>query len=195
VLPQLLRVAGEMRAEYILGSNVLCKKNLKTEGVISKIIGGTCIVMQNVECRTIGSAAGVRTKLEIGNDPEVIDRQHVLIEQIPELDKQIKSLEPLLKLLRQLEAANRLDEEKAQMLEKASYSFKTYNEQLEKSKAELEEINGAIFDKNYGKVICSGIIYPGTSVTIGSANYTVTQNLMNTSLYYSDGYVALGSAR
>ena len=37
---------------------------------ISKIIGGTCVVAQNVEARTIGSAASVKTKLEIGTDPE-----------------------------------------------------------------------------------------------------------------------------
>ncbi|NLA87506.1 MAG: DUF342 domain-containing protein, partial [Clostridiales bacterium] len=104
-------------------------------------------------------------------------------------------LEPLLKLLRQLEAANRLTEEKAQMLEKASFSHKTQSEALEGAKTELEEISNVIANKNFGKVICTGIIYPGTFVTIGSANYTVTQNLMNSSLYYRDGEVTIGAAR
>ncbi|NLT15228.1 MAG: DUF342 domain-containing protein [Clostridiales bacterium] len=188
-------VRGEMKAEYILNSNVRCRRNLKTEGVISKIIGGTCVVMQNVEARTIGSAAGVKTKLEIGTDPEIVDRQHFLTDQIPEIDKQLRSLEPLLKLLRQLESANRLDEEKAQMLEKASFSYKTQTEALENAKKELEEISNMISNRNYGKVICSGIIYPGTFVTIGPASYTVTQNMMNTSLFYRDGEIAFTFAR
>ena len=184
-----------MRADYILNSNVRCKKSLKTDGVISKIIGGHIIVMQNVECRTIGSAAGIRTKLEIGNDPQLIDQQHQLMESIPELEKQMKSIEPLLKLLNQLEATNRLDAEKAAALEKASHTYSSNAQLLEKSKAELEEINHAIFDKNYGKVICSGIIYPGTVVIIGSASYTVTNNLMNTSLFYHEGTIVFGAAR
>ena len=188
-------VKGDMRAEYILNSNVRCRKNLKTEGVISKIIGGTCVVMQNVESRTIGSVAGVKTKLEIGTDPEVVDRQHYLTEQIPEIDKQLRSLEPLLKLLRQLEASNRLDEEKAQMLAKASFSYKSQAEALDSAKKELEEISSALVNRNNGKVICPGIIYPGTIVTIGSANYTVTQNMMNSSLYYRDGEITIGAAR
>jgi uncharacterized protein len=188
-------VRGEMRAEYILNCNVRCKKNLKTEGAISKIIGGSCIVLQNVESRTIGSASGIKTKLEIGNDPEIVDRQRILAEQIPELEKQMKSLEPLLKLLHQLEAANRLDEEKRETLEKATFSYNSQAEMLENIKNELAEISSTIFEKNYGKVICTGIMYPGTTVTIGSANYTVTQNLMNASLFYHEGYVALGSAR
>jgi uncharacterized protein (DUF342 family) len=188
-------VKGEMKAEYILNSNVRCRKSLKTEGVISKIMGGTCVVMQNVEARIIGSAAGVKTKLEIGNDPEIVDRQHYLTEQISEIEKQMKSLEPLLKLLRQLEAADRLDEDKAQMLEKVTFSCKTQNDTLESAKIELEEICGLIYNKNYGKVICSGVIYPGTTVTIGSASYTVAQNLMSSSLYYHEGEVTIGAAR
>jgi uncharacterized protein (DUF342 family) len=188
-------VKGEMRAEYILNSNVRCKKNLKTEGVISKIIGGSIIVMQNVECRTIGSAAGIKTRLEIGNDPELIDQQHRLMETIPELEKQMKSIEPLLKLLYQLEATNRLDDEKMATLEKASHTYNTHAAMLEEAKKELEEIGHSIYDKNYGKVICTGIMYPGTVVMIGSASYTVTNNLMNTSLFYHEGTIVFGSAR
>ncbi len=188
-------VKGDMKAEYILNSNVRCRKSLKTEGVISKIMGGTCVVRQNLEARIIGSAAGVKTKLEIGNDPELVDRQHYLTDQIREIERQLQSLEPLLKLLRQLEAASRLTEEKAQMLEKASFSHKAQTEALEGAKSELEEISNVIANKNFGKVICTGIIYPGTFVTIGSANYTVTQNLMNSSLYYRDGEISIGAAR
>jgi uncharacterized protein (DUF342 family) len=188
-------VRGDMQAEYILNSNVRCRKSLKTEGIISKIIGGTCIVMQNVVARTIGSAAGVKTRLEIGNDPQVVERQRYLTEQIPEIEKQLRSLEPLLTLLRQLEAAKRLDEEKAQLLAKASYSYKAQTEALDGAKRELEEISNVVVNKNYGRVICSGIIYPGTFVTIGSASYTITQNLMNSSLYYREGEISIGPAR
>jgi len=188
-------VKGDMRAEYILNSTVRCKKSLKTEGPISKIIGGLCIVMNNVECRTIGSASGVKTRFEIGNDPDLIERQHSLTDAIPEIEKQMRSLEPLLKLLTQLEDAGRLDEEKAGLLEKARYSHRTLTENLENSRNELEEINNSLLVRNYGKIICTGIIYPGTFVTIGTATYSVTQNLINSSLYYKDGEIFVGTAR
>lgn len=188
-------VGGDFNTEYVLNSSVRCKRNLKTEGIISKIIGGCCIVGLNVECRTIGSAAGVKTILEIGNDPEVIERQHYLTNLIPELEKQMKSLEPLLKLLKQLALTNRLDEEKAETLEKANYSYNSHSDTIQNAKNELSEINAALINKNYGKILCTDTIFPGTVVTIGSANYTVTNEMLNASLYYSDGYVAVGSAR
>jgi uncharacterized protein (DUF342 family) len=120
-----------------------------------------------VECRTIGSSAGVKTRLEIGIDPELIDRQRYLTDQIPEIEKQIQSLEPLLKLLRQLEASNRLDEDKKATLEKASYSYETQVALLEQSKQELQDITNAIKHRNFGKIICTGITYPVPSSPSG----------------------------
>ncbi len=186
---------GNIQADYILNSNVRCKKSLKTEGVISKIIGGSCTVLNNIECRTIGSAAGIKTKLEIGNDPELLERQRYLNDLIPELEKQIKNLEPLLKLLRQMNQTNKLDPDKKATLEKATYSHETLTKQLEDAKRELVSINNSLRYKNFGKIICRGVTYPGTVIIIGSATYTVTSNLMNTSFFYQDGEVTLGTAR
>jgi uncharacterized protein (DUF342 family) len=81
------------------------------------------------------------------------------------------------------------------LLEKASFSYQSQTEALESAKIELEELNNIIHNKNYGKVICPGIIYPGTIVTIGSTCHTVTQNLMNSSLYYHEGEITVGAAR
>lgn len=186
---------GEIWAEYVLNSNIRGKRSLKTDGAIARILGGTYVIMQNLHCRTIGSAAGVKTKIEIGNDPDLITRQKELQELIPDLEKQIGSLEPLIKMLYQLEATGRLDDEKRAMLEKAKNSLSSHTNTLEKSKKELESINYSLINKNYGKIVCTGTIYPGTDVKIGSATYTVTHNLVNTSLYYNEGEVAFGSAR
>lgn len=186
---------GDIVAEYILNSNVWCRKSLRTEGAISKILGGTCVVMNNVVSRTIGSAAGIRTKIEIGNDPEIVERQRELSDLIPELEKQLRSMDPLLKLLTQLEAANRLDEEKAQTLEKVRLSYSSHESTLEGAQKEMIEIGNMASNNNFGKVLCTGVMFPGTVVTIGPANYTVTTNLMNASLYYSEGSVAVGTAR
>jgi uncharacterized protein (DUF342 family) len=188
-------VRGEIRADYILNSTVKCGRNLKTEGSISKIIGGTCVVGQNIEARMIGSPSVVKTKLELGSDPISIERQQELLELIPELEKQIKAIEPLLKLLQQLEAANRLTPDKAEALTKAKHTFHTQSAMLEDARMELNEINSAIFNKGFGRVICPGTIYPGTVVSIGSALYNVTDNLINASLYYRDGFIAIGIAK
>ena len=39
----------------------------------------------------------------------------------------------------------------------------------------------SIISKKTTEVVCPGIIYPSTVVTIGSTSYAVTQNLVNSS--------------
>jgi len=188
-------VKGDIRADYVLNSRINCGKSLKTEGSIARIIGGKCLVGQNIEARTIGSAANVKTKLSLGTDPALIQRQQELQALIPELEKQTDSLRPLLTLLRDLESSNRLTAEKRQLLRSVSENFDTGIRRLEESKKELESIAQSIHNRGYGRVICTGTIFPGTKVSIGTSNYLVSDALVNASLYYQEGTICIGSAR
>lgn len=188
-------VKGDIRAEYVLNSNINCGKNFKAEGAIAKILGGRCLVGQNIEARTIGSAANIKTILELGTDPIIIERQQKLQAQVPDLEKQIESLRPLISLLHELESNDRLTPEKKEILSDITVNFDTSTQLLEEAKKELKIIAQAIFNRGYGRVICAGTIFPGTKVTIGTANYSVTDALMNASLFYQDGTICLGSAR
>lgn len=188
-------VKGEMQAEYILNSNIVCGKNLKTTGSRAKIIGGKCMVGQNIEAQTIGSEANVPTRLELGTDPSIIERQQELSAMIPLLEKQIENLRPLMTLLHQLEESNRLTPEKEEKLKDARTSYHNSLEQLTDAKKEFEKIAQSLKDKDYGRVICTGSIYPGTKIVMGSEILSVTDTLNNTMLYYDEGMICKGSAR
>jgi|GEM_PF-435619 len=188
-------VKGEIQAEYILNSEIICGKNLKTVGTRAKIIGGSCMVGQNIEVQTIGSEANVKTRLELGTDPTIIERQQELKAQIPELEKQIETLKPLISLLHQLEENNRLTPEKEQILENARYSYETNTKKLEDAKKELEEIAQSIKDRGYGRVVCTGSIYPGTKIVMGAEILSVSDTLNNTLLYFDEGTICRGTAR
>lgn len=188
-------VRGDIRAEYVLHSSIRCGKSLKTEGSISKIIGGTCMVLQNIESRNIGSSANVKTILQLGTDPTVLQRQQELQELIPSLEKQLESLTPLLSLLRRLESENRLLPEKQELLQKISGSYDAAETQLQSARGELEDISETLLNKGFSRVICPGAIYPGTKVTIGTASLIVTDVLNNTSLSCKDSEIVRGPAR
>jgi uncharacterized protein (DUF342 family) len=188
-------VKGDIRAEYVFNSNIRCGKSLKTEGSIAKIVGGRCLVGQNIEARNIGTAANVKTQLEVGTDPVILERQRELQARVPKLEKQIENLKPLMILLRELENANRLTEEKRDVLCNVTASYETNMNLLEEAKKELETIAQSICNRGYGRVICTGTIFPGTKVTIGTASLPVSDTLMNTSLYYGEGNVCMGPAR
>ena len=116
-------VKGEIKADYMLNSIVNCGKSIKAEGSISKIIGGRYLCGQSITANTIGSASNVKTRLELGADPISIERQQILLVQIPQLEKQIDSIKPLYDLLNELNRSNRLTPEKAELLASTSKQY------------------------------------------------------------------------
>ena len=153
------------------------------------------MVQQTIESRIIGSTANVKTVLQLGTDPAVLQRQHKLQALIPELEKQIESLLPLLSLLRKLELENRLTPQKQELLQKISHSYEAAKTEHRSARRELDEISSSQLGKDFSRVICHGTIYPGTVVTIGNANLTVTETINNASLANKEGEIVLGPAR
>lgn len=188
-------VKGEIRAESVINSNVKCGKSIKIMGARARIIGGSCLAGNNIEAHTIGSPSNTATRLELGADHTVIEQQQKLAAQAAELEKQIKSLTPLVTILRQLEAENRLTPEKRKILDDVGYSYETNTARLEEIRQELENIAQAVKTRGFGRVICTGTIYPGTKLTIDKTVFFVRDTLRNATLYYKENEIVLGAAR
>ena len=148
----------------------------------------------NIESRIIGSIAGVQTFMEIGTDPETIDRQHELLKELPELEKKLESLKSLISLLQQYEAAGRLTLDKKEMLRDATFSYRKISNIVSSGKKELAEITESIKSKGYGRIISRDTIYPGTIVKIGNRQMKVEEALLNKSLYYTEEGICIGFA-
>lgn len=186
---------GDVTADSVINSNVVCGKNVRISGMIAKIIGGTCVAGGNIEANTIGSVSSVRTKLELGAGQTVLHRQKELTAKVAELEKQIARLTPLRSLFSQLEASNRLTPDKRETMEKVNYSYEESTRMLEEAKKELEEIGESVKSRGFGRIICYGMIHPGTKIVIGEAVLDVTDTLKFASVYYSKGEIAIGAAR
>ena len=186
-------IKGSAKSEYIMNSNIRCGKSLKVSGMYARISGGSCVVGEDLTAPSIGSETGIKTELELGTDPYIVERQHEIIKQIPELEKQINSLTQIISLLRQYEAADRLTPEKKVMLDNALFNHETTTALLESEQQELLEIDESLKTKGYGKIICSGTIYPGTKVKIGYARLTLTDPIFHRTLYNKDGEILQGT--
>ncbi len=186
-------VKGDIKAECILNSDTKCGKSIKVVGQRAKIIGGSYVAGRDIEAQTIGSPASVVTKLELGTDSSVIERQQGLLTRIAELEKSIKNLSPLITMLRQMEADNRLPPEKKEILENVGYSYDTNTFLLEEAKGQLKKVTLLIRIRGFGHVSCTGTIHQGTKVVIGEASIHIKEDLLRASLYYKDGAVCIGT--
>jgi len=187
-------VKGDINAEYLINSDTKCGKSIKVVGSRAKIIGGSYVAGKDIEAQTIGSPAGVATKLELGTDPSVIERQQGLLSRIAELEKSIGNLNPLITILRQMEADDRLPPEKKEILDNVGFSYDSNIILLEEAKKELEKVTLLIKIRGFGRINCSGTIYQGTKVVIGGASIHVKEDLLRALLYYKDGSICIGTA-
>jgi uncharacterized protein (DUF342 family) len=188
-------VKGDIKAEYILNSNIKCGKNIKTVGKVAKIIGGNCVAGQNIEAGNVGTVANVKTRLELGTDYASIKRQQELQTLLVDLGKKIESVKQLITLLKQLEASGRMTPDKKEILDKVESSYVANIQLQEAAKKELEEIALSIKNKSFGKIVCTGTIFPGTTVVIGPASLTITEPWSYTALYLEEGSICKGIAR
>lgn len=187
-------IKGAAKSEYIMNSNIRCGKSLQIIGSLARITGGSFVIGQDLITPIIGSSMGAKTYLELGTDPSVIERQQEILKEIPVLEKQIKSLSQLISLLKQYEAANRLDSEKKGVLDEALYNYEANMSTLESDNEELKEIDEMIVTKGYGRIQCKRTIYPGTFVKIGEAKLSVSEPLNNVILYNDNDKIGQISA-
>ncbi|MPM58573.1 hypothetical protein SDC9_105404 [bioreactor metagenome] len=104
---------------------------------------------------------------------------------IPDLEARIYGLQSLLSLFQQLQNANRLTEDKRQAFSDAVYSYESSSSLLQECKQELEDIKESVKIRGYGKVICSGTLYPGTTVKIGDSTMSIKTPIVNKMLFYT----------
>lgn len=186
-------VKGEIKAAYIMNSEIKCGKTLQTIGNKSKIVGGTCIAGENIETNYLGTSAYVKTYIQIGTDSNSIERQEELLKEIPALEEKMESLKSLISLLRQYKEANRLVGDKKKMYTDALFSYKEIDRLLRINKQELKEITESVKEKGYGKVICTDTVYPGVTIKIGSYQTTIKEERFRKSFYYTDDGINTGN--
>ena len=184
---------GEVQTAYIMNSQIKCGKSLQTMGKESKIVGGNCVVGDNVETGTLGSNAQVNTFIQIGTDSESIERQQKLLCEIPAQEKKLESLQSLIALLRQYKDADRLVGDKKTMYVDALYSYKKISVILEENKEELEKITESVKERGFGRVICKDTIYPEVTIKIGSYQSTIKEEIYAASFYYTNKGIGIGS--
>lgn len=163
-----VQAGGIIETQVILQANVQCSDSIKMVGSRSAIVGGRTMAKNLIECQSIGGKnTPVPTIIEVGSDPNIIERRREVEAEIASVSKSVFDLERLLQMLRQLEAQNRLTQDKHDMMLRSAYSHKVSAERLEALRAEDEEIAFLLSSEGYGNIIAHGSIYPGVRVMIG----------------------------
>jgi len=187
-----IKAKENIEAEAILHSNVQAKGSITVGGKKGLIVGGNVKAQKEIRAKVMGSHMGTVTNVEVGLDPEDKEYFDALERTIEEIDKNIINLNKTIELLRKLEDAGKLTEDKADMLIKSLKTMEFLNNKKTKSEKEIEGLRFKIANANMGKVSVSGTIYPGVKVRILNGVRHMYEEISNATLYRKDGDVVIG---
>ncbi|MDR0858412.1 MAG: FapA family protein [Oscillospiraceae bacterium] len=160
--------AKEIETSVILNSNVNAKDAIRVVGKGALVLASNLHARNTVECVNAGSESSRGDNLlEVGNDPDLLIRSRELPRMIVDIEKQLAQLDRLLDVFKQLRAANRLDEEKAEKARSVEVNRDELQERLNDLQIEREECDEALAKAGYGTIIVTGTLFPTAMILIG----------------------------
>ena len=153
----------------------------------SQIAGGRIEAGLEVSCNILGSEMGTKTEVIVGLPPSQLEKRKVFTTEIKRLEENLERVEPNLVLLKKMEAAGQLDDNKREMmmkLTKMKFQIQAGLEGMKKELAELDEQLALVRDK--GIVRVKDVCYPGVVISVRGLKYIVQEPCKYTSFIADD---------
>ncbi len=175
-------------AEALINSHVTAKESIILRGKNSAILGGTSKANDMIYAKAIGSKTYIETNLII--DLSIYKEQEAKYLKIRSLNIKLnKELNVKLKELSKLEqnvesvANSALENQNKNAVQRQLLLKKIkLNNEINLLKEQLNE-NIVVDDLTKHKIICRGIMYTNTKITIGWANYIVRTDLSYSKIF------------
>ena len=182
---------GEIHSEAIMHSSVKSGAHIYVEGKKGLIVGGVLRAYQSITAKTIGSSMATVTELEVGLDPSILEHYRLLKKTIKKLEKECKQTEQAVELLTRVQKNGESSKDKQQLLIKCTRAKIQIQQQMLKTKNEVEELSPLLEMKNQGTVKALQFIYPGVKVTIGNSNISIQEEIQYCTLYQEHGVIKI----
>lgn len=190
-----IEAKNDIKAETIMHSIVKCGGKLELSGRKGLLVGGSIRAGKEISAKVIGSQLATITKIEVGVSPSLREAYKSIKEEIKKLQSDLKKTEQIIDILTKFSVSNILTDDKKEILEKSLKTKQFQDSRISQLTYELGVIEEQLNKETDGKVKCYGVVYPGTSVTIGSTTYFVKEDLHYCVLYKDEADIKVGPLR
>lgn len=169
---------GYVSTDSILHSKVYAGTEVTVAGKKGFITGGQVCATNLISVKTLGSAMGASTIVEVGAQPEIKNKYHELQKQITEDQKTLKSIQPILEAYEQKKNDGmQIDKEKLKYILSLKQAQTQKMQEMEKNMKELDRLQSLIENKNNAQVAVSGEVFPGTKIVISEVSMVVQKSM------------------
>lgn len=181
--------------EGIMNCNVTAGKKILLVDKKGTIVGGDLKAAEGIEAINIGSSRGIKTEIEVGVNPKVLEDIKKIELEIDENHKKMEQVEKNLNFLQEMKSSmgEKLPEDKEDMLKKMNIAKFTMAQKIKELEIELEDLKTAAGNIKNAVVSVHNICYAGVKIKIRKGSYTVKEPLVNVKFYYDNGEVKMTS--
>ncbi len=184
-------VEGFVNAESILNSRVSAQGDIVVSGRGGNIIGGTVRSRTLIEATNIGTAMGVATSVEVGQDPTLKDRIEEIDLLIKNKTAEVEKLNRLVTLFRKKQAMGTLDPDKVKQIAQMTKSLILTKAEIKELQAE-KEAKRVQYEDNYdAKIRVVKDIYQGTRVCVSGEMIILNDKFSHCQYTKRDGQIVL----
>lgn len=165
---------GYVETETIIHSNVTAGTEVIVTGRRAYISGGSVSAATLISVKTLGSELGTATNIEVGVDQEIKKKKLDLTNEIGELNKEIKKVEPILQTMAEnLKKGVKFPPDKVKLLQEIIQKDKQNKALVQQKYEELEAVEGAMDMEQESMVKVSEMAYPGVRIAISGASLVI----------------------
>ena len=169
---------GYVSSEAILHSDVSAGTSITVTGKKGFITGGKVSATNLIEVKTLGSAMGADTIVEVGIDPGVKMRVQQLQKQITDNNRMVGQIHPVLSAMTQkLAQGVKLKPEQIKSLQEMLQKENQLKELIEKDTEEYNSLQEMMAESDSARVEVTGEVYAGTKISISDVSMVVKTSM------------------
>ncbi len=183
---------GYIASESVLHSRLMAGTEVNIDGRKGFITGGSVCAVNSVNVKTLGSAMGADTVVEVGIDPNLNVRLQEIQKQIEEEHKEIQSIQQILISTKKKTAQGvKLSPEQLQYLQTLVEANQIKSKQVAEMVEEMERLQSQMKGKSGACVVVRDTVHPGTKICIGDVSMTVQRETQYCKFIKSGGDVKM----
>ena len=136
------------------------------------------IASNHIKVKTLGSALGATTMVEVGVNPEMKREQLALQKQLVETKKQLSTIEPVLMAAFQKKKQGiKIEPEQRKYMQQLAITREQKKEEIQSITNRLVELDDILVESQNPSVVVTGEVYPGTRISIMDVSMVVKSTM------------------
>ncbi len=189
----IIKVNSNITSEAIMHSDVSSNSNVLVLGRKGLIVGGVTRATYEIRARIIGSTMATTTVVEVGANPNLIERYEEIKECLKTRQDNLGKIKQSLNILEPLNNQNKLDKRKKDLYDDLKKAKLSLNIDIDKLEKEKTKINDELKRTTNGQIKVADTIYPGVKVVIGDSYMFIKKEMKRCTFYREGGEIRVGS--